>query len=84
MMIRSGVEVSTRRDDVLNGSLEYTGYTVPLSFTNNVLEHDKTVKPTLSLYFNRIFKGGKSLECSLDGYYARNTYKRNSLKTEFS
>ena len=79
-MIRSGVEVSTRRDDVLNGSLIYTGYTVPLSFTNNVLEQDKTVKPTLSLYFNRIFKGGKSLECSLDGYYARNTYKRNSLE----
>ena len=43
-------------------------------------EHDKTVKPTLSLYFNRIFKGGKSLECSLDGYYARNTYKRKSLE----
>ena len=79
-MIRNGVEVSTRRDDVLNGSLIYTGYTIPLLFTNNVLEHDKTVKPTLSLYFNRNFKGGKSLECSLDGYYARNTYKRNSLE----
>ena len=37
-MIRSGVEVSTRRDDVLNGSLVYMGYTVPLLFTNNVLE----------------------------------------------
>ncbi|WP_242403086.1 hypothetical protein [Prevotella scopos] len=83
-MIRSGVEVSTRRDDVLNGSLVYTGYTVPLLFTNNVLEHDKTIKPTFSLYFNHNFKGEKSLECSLDGYYARNTYKRNSLKTELS
>jgi len=81
-MIRSGVEVSTRRDDVLNGSLIYMGYTVPLLFTNNVLEHDKTIKPTFSLYFNRNFKGEKSLECSLDGYYARNTYKRNSLEME--
>ena len=79
-MVRSGIEVSTSRDDVLNGSLVYTGYTVPLTFTNNVLERDKTIKPSISLYFNRNFKGGKSLECSLDGYYARNTYKRNTIE----
>ena len=79
-MVRSGIEVSKSRDDVLNGSLVYTGYTIPLAFTNNVLEHDKTIKPSISLYFNRNFKGGKSLECSLDGYYARNTYKRNTLE----
>lgn len=79
-MLRGGIEVSTSRDDVLNGSLVYTGYTVPLAFTNNVIERDKTIKPSLFLYFNRNFKGGKSLECSLDGYYARNTYKRNSLE----
>lgn len=79
-MLRGGIEVSTSRDDVLNGSLVYTGYTIPLAFTNNVLEHDKTIKPSLFLYFNRNFKGEKSLECSLDGYYARNTYKRHTLE----
>ena len=79
-MLRGGIEVSTSRDDVLNGSLVYIGYTVPLAFTNNVIERDKTIKPSLFLYFNRNFKGGKSLECSLDGYYARNTYKRHSLE----
>ena len=79
-MLRGGIEVSTSRDDVLNGSLVYTGYTVPLAFTNNVIERDKTIRPSLFLYFNRNFKGGKSLECSLDGYYARNTYKRHTLE----
>uniref|UniRef100_UPI003FA0561A hypothetical protein n=1 Tax=Prevotella fusca TaxID=589436 RepID=UPI003FA0561A len=79
-MLRGGIEVSTSRDDVLKGSLVYTGYTAPLVFAINVLERDKTVKPSLFLYYNRNFKGGKSLECSLNGYYARNTYKRNNLE----
>ena len=79
-MLRGGIEVSTSRDDVLKGSLVYTGYTAPLVFANNFLERDKTVKPSLFLYYNRNFKGGKSFECSLNGYYARNTYKRNNLE----
>ena len=76
-MIRAGLEGNRQKTNRPQGLVSYQGYPEELSFTSRLLTKDRTLKPTLYLYYNRNFPRGHSLDIVADAYYARNAYNRD-------
>lgn len=76
-MVRVGLEANRQKTNRPQGLVSYQGYPEELSFTSRLLTKDRTLKPTLYLYYNRNFPRGHSLDIVADAYYARNAYRRD-------
>ncbi|MDE6809858.1 MAG: outer membrane beta-barrel family protein [Muribaculaceae bacterium] len=80
-MLRGGLAWNNMKRNVDNGMTSYfpaiaTAEDNKITSISNLLNHDKTLRPSLYYYGLNTFSATKSLEYVVDGYYSRNDHNR--------
>ena len=75
-MIRVGIEAKDDRDNAHVGSVQYGSVSGVNMINSSLFSHEKSLKPTVYIYYNRSISKNQSIDAVVDGYYARNNYNR--------
>lgn len=82
-MLRGGIESSSSSDFVDQGRITYSdGLLSSVRFAQKDLF--RSVKPTLSVYYQRTMSPKRNFEVMLDSYYSRNKYDRSYTEQDAS
>lgn len=79
-MVRVGVEAKNNRDNTLMGSVQYESSNEANMINSSLYSHDKSLKPTIYIYYNSLVGKNQSIDAVIDGYYARNRYDRTLIE----